>query len=82
METLSRGLPKWSDGDDRPPTPDAPNVVAYPFSGLEEVGSTWFLPINSACDCVSAPKGKHIGRCIVKEQMGGARCKDQCTTIM
>ena len=74
METLFGGLPRWSDGDDRPPTLDAHHATGYPFSGSDEVGSTWFLLVNPTNDCVPARKGEHFGRRIVKEQKGGARC--------
>ena len=78
METLFGGQPRWSDGDDRPPTLDAHNVIGYPFFGSDEVGLTSFLPVNSTCSYVLAQKGEYFGRCIVKEQKGGTRCGELC----
>ena len=52
VEALSGGLPKWSDGDDKPPTFDVHYTIGYPFSGTNEVGSTWFLPVNPTYDYV------------------------------
>ena len=56
MEALSRGLPEWSDGDDRPPTFDAHHATDYPFLGLDKVGLTWFFPVNPSYNCVLAQK--------------------------
>ena len=67
MATLFGRLPRWRDGDDRLPTLDVHNAISYPFSGSDEMGSTWILPVNLAYDCLLARKGEYFGKCVVKE---------------
>ena len=77
VATLFGRLPRWHNGDDRPPTLDAHIAVGHFFIGLDEVGSTWILPFNLTYNYVPARKGEHFGKCIVKKQKGGGQCDKQ-----
>ena len=68
LEILFGGLSRWSYKDDRPSTLDASDAIDYPFSGSDEVGLNWFLPVNPTYNYIQAWKNERFGKCVIKEQ--------------